>query len=58
MDLFEHLKGNNLMIVIVLAGVVALFLAIKVGHAILRLVFGLTCLAAIGVAVWWFFLKQ
>lgn len=58
MDMFEHLKGGNLMIVIAVVGVLALFLAIKITRAILRLVFGLIGLAAIGGAVWWFFLKH
>jgi hypothetical protein len=58
MDIFEQLKGSNLMLVIGRVGVVALFLAIKIGHAIFRLVFGLIGLAAIGGAVWWFFLKH
>jgi len=38
--------------------VVALILAIKIGRAILRLVFGLIGLAAIAGAVCWFFLKH
>jgi hypothetical protein len=58
MDLFEHLKGGNLMIVVVVVGVLALLLAIKITRAILKLVFGLIGLAAIGGAVWWFFLKH
>ena len=58
MDFLEQLKGNHLMLVIAAAGVVALFLAIKIGHFILRLVFGLVGLAAIVGAVWWFFLKH
>jgi hypothetical protein len=58
MDIVEQLKGNNLTLVIVGVGVVALFLAIKIGHFILRLVFGLIGLAAIAGAVWWFFLKH
>ena len=58
MDIFEQLKGSNLMVVIVVVGVVALFLAIKIGHFILRLVFGLIGLAVIAGAVWWLFLKH
>ena len=38
MDIFEQLKGNNLTLVVVGVGVVALFLALKIGHFILRLV--------------------
>jgi hypothetical protein len=58
MDIFEQLKGSNLMVVIAVVGVVALFLAIKIGHFILRLVFGLIGLAVIAGAVWWLFLKH
>ena len=58
MDIFEHLKGSNRMAVIAVAGVIALFLAIKITRAILRLVFGLIGLVAIGGAIWWFFLKH
>ena len=58
MDIFEQLKSSNLMLLIAGVGVVALFLAMKISRAILRLVFGLIGLAAIGGAVWWFFLKS
>jgi hypothetical protein len=58
MDILGQLKGSNPMIIIAVVGVVALFLAIKIGHAILRLVFALIGLVAIGGAVWWFFLKH
>ena len=51
-------KGGNLMIVIAVIGVLALFVAIKITRAILRLVFGLIGLAAIGGAVWWFFMQH
>ena len=58
MDIFEQFKASNPMLIIVVVGVVALFIAIKIGHAILRLVFGLIGLAAIVGAVWWLFLKH
>jgi hypothetical protein len=58
MDIVEQLKARNPMIIIVVVGVVALFLGIKLGYAILRLVLGLIGLAAIVGAVWWFFLKH
>lgn len=58
MDIFEQLKGTHLMLVIAVVGVVALFLAIKIGHFILRVVFCLIGLAAIVGAVWWFFLRH
>jgi hypothetical protein len=37
---------------------VALFLALKIGHFILKVVFGFIGLAAMAGAVWWFFLKH
>jgi hypothetical protein len=57
MDMVEQLKASNPMLIIAAVGLVALFLAIKLGHALLRLVFGLIGLAAIVGAVWWFCLK-
>ena len=58
MDIFEQLKASNPMLIIAVVGVVALFLAIKIGRVILKLVFGLIGLAAIVGAVSWFFLKH
>jgi hypothetical protein len=62
MDMFEELKAGLLshssMAVVAVIGIVALILAIKVAHLIIRLVLGLIALAAIGAAVWWFFLRQ
>jgi hypothetical protein len=58
MDIVEQLKASNSMLIIAVVGVVALSLAIKIGHAVLRLVFGLIGFAAIVGAVWWFFLKH
>jgi hypothetical protein len=46
------------MVLIVVLGVVALFLALKVGHVILKLVFGLVGLAVIVGAIWWFGLNH
>jgi hypothetical protein len=57
-NLYEQLKSSQPMLVIAIVGVVALLLAMKIGHAILRLVFGLIGLAAVAAAVWWFFLKH
>jgi hypothetical protein len=39
-------------------GLVTLYLAMKLGHAIFRLVFGLIGVAAIVWAIWWSFLKH
>ena len=58
MDIFEQFKASNPILIIAVVGVVALFLALKIGHATLRLVIGLIGLAAIGGAAWWFFLKH
>ena len=42
----------------VLGGMFALFVAIKVGHVMLRLIFGLLGLAILGGAVWWFVMRH
>ena len=47
-----------LKIAIVVAGIVALFVALKVGQVIIRLLFGLIGIALLGGAVWWFLLKH
>jgi hypothetical protein len=46
------------MVVIAVIGILALILAIKIAHVIIRMIFALLGLAAIGTAVWWFFLRQ
>jgi len=62
MDIIQQLKAGILshgsMAVIAVVGVVALVLAIKIAHFLTRLLLGLIALAAIGGAVWWFFLKH
>jgi hypothetical protein len=62
MDLIEQMKAgicsHGSMAVIAVVGILALILAIKIVHLILRVVFVLIGLAAIGTAVWWFFLRQ
>ena len=47
-----------LKVAIVLGGVIALFVAIKVGEVVMKLLFGLIGLALLGGAGWWFFLRQ
>ena len=42
----------------VLGGMFALFVAIKVGQVMLRLLFGLLGLAILGGAGWWFLMRQ
>ena len=43
---------------VVLGGVIALVVAIKVGQVMIRLLFGLIGLALLGGAVWWFLWKH
>jgi hypothetical protein len=42
----------------VLAGIIALFVAIKVGQIMIKLLFGLIGLVLIGGAVWWFLVRH
>jgi hypothetical protein len=61
MDMIEQIKAglfsHGSMAVIAVVGVVALILAMKVAHFIIRLLLGLIALAALGGAAWWFFLR-
>ncbi len=50
--------SHGSMAIIALIGVIALLVAIKIGHIILKLLLGLAALAAIGAAVWWFLLRH
>jgi hypothetical protein len=50
--------SHGSMAVVAIVGILALLVAMKIGHAITRLIFGLIGLAAFGAAVWWFFLKH
>ena len=50
--------SHGSMAIIAVVGILALILAIKVAHFIGRLILILIGLAAIGGAVWWFFLRQ
>ena len=43
---------------IVLSGVIVLFVAIKVGKVMIRLLFGLVGLALLGGVVWWLLLGR
>jgi hypothetical protein len=62
MDMIEQLKtglfSHGSMAVIAVVGIVALILAIKVAHFMIRLILGVIAVATIGAAVWWFFLRQ
>ena len=61
MDMIEQIKtglfSHGPMAVIAVVGVLALILAMKIAHLILRVIFILLGLAAIGAAAWWFFLR-
>jgi hypothetical protein len=43
---------------IVLGGVLALFIALKVGQVMIKLLFGLAGLALLGGAVWWIVMRH
>lgn len=43
---------------VVVGGVIALFIAMKVGQVMIRLLFGLVGLALLGGAAWWFLMKH
>lgn len=45
-------------LIAVVVGLLALFIAIKIGRFVLKLVFGLVALAMIAAAAWWFLLAQ
>ena len=42
---------------VVLGGVLAAFIALKVGQVLIKLFFGLVALALFGGAVWWFLVR-
>ena len=62
MDIIEQLKAGILshgsMAVIAVVGILALILAFRVAHFLIRLLLGLIALAAIGSALWWFLLRH
>ena len=41
-----------------LGGMIALFIAIRVGQVMIRLFFGLSGLALLGGAAWWFLVRH
>ena len=43
---------------IVLGGIIALFIAIRIGQVMIRLLFGLIGLALLGGTVWWFLARH
>jgi len=52
-DLSPALKAATL-----LGGIIALFIAIKVGQVMIRLLFGLIGLALLAGTVWWFLVRH
>jgi hypothetical protein len=42
----------------VLGGIIALFVAIKIGQVMIRLLFGFIGLALLGGVVWWFLVRH
>ena len=49
-----HLSPLVVQVVIVAAGCLLLYVAVKIGYVILKLVLGLAALALLGGAIWWF----
>ena len=62
MDMIEQIKTVTLshgsMVVIAVVGILALILAMKIGHFLARLLLGLIALVAIGGVIWWFLLRS
>jgi hypothetical protein len=53
-EILQQIMTSHPKVVIAVLGVVTLFLAMKFGRVILKLVFGLVGLAVIVGGVWWF----
>jgi len=62
MNIFAQIAMSELSptlrVAAVLGGIIALFVAIKVGQLIIRLLFGLIGLALLGGAAWWFLVRH
>jgi hypothetical protein len=43
---------------IVVGGIIALLIAMKVGQVVIRLLFGVIGLALLGGAIWWFLVRH
>jgi len=54
----SELSPTLLRVAAVLGGIIALFVAIKVGQLMIRLLFGLIGLALLGGAAWWFLVRH
>jgi hypothetical protein len=51
-------SSTAIKVAVVVAGCLVLFVAFKVGHIILKMLFGLIGLALLGWAIWWFFFRH
>ena len=62
MNIFAQITTGEfspaLKILTVLGGVIALFVAMRVGQVVIKLLFGVISLAILGGVVWWFLLKH
>jgi hypothetical protein len=54
----SNLSSPAAKVVFIVAGCIALYLAIKIGHFLLRILFGLAGLVLIGLVIWWVFNRQ
>lgn len=45
-------------LMVVLIGLLALYAAMKIGHFVIRLLFGLLGLAILAGGIWWFFFRH
>jgi hypothetical protein len=61
-DIFAQITTSEfspvLKVATVLGGIIALFVAMRVGQVLIKLFFGVIGLAILGGAVWWFFLRH
>ncbi|MHC1764252.1 MAG: hypothetical protein AB9869_08095 [Verrucomicrobiia bacterium] len=48
----------TVILIAVVVGLLALFVAIKIGRFVLKMLFGLVALAMVAAAAWWFLLAQ
>jgi hypothetical protein len=61
MDTFEKMTQGlppaAVKAIIIVLGVLALYLALKIAHFVLKILFTLIGLALLGIAVWWVFFE-
>jgi hypothetical protein len=62
MNIFAQMTTSEfspaLKVATVLGGIVVLFVAMRVGQVVIKLLFGLIGLAILGGAAWWFLLRH